>query len=321
MKWIVVLRESNRIMENNNEIWVFLSHSHEDYEKVRKVRDMLEDQHMRPLMFFLKCLNDHDEIDSLIKREIDCRTRFILCDTEESRKSAWVQREVEYIKSKDRNFDVLDLTTDEENVLKQIEEIKKKATIFISYNRDEYMLAEQVYDRLCKYDFDLKFDRYFLRSGCDYAKEIMTSIDEACKKGTVVALLKERVLSKGSFVRTELAKALEYDQSQSSCSIMPFYLDHGLERRLIDDSQLSKLSKYKSVDLTKYDQEKRADIVVNEVLKKHYRPGTILFYSELFGNKDEVNYDLEESIKLKKLHEEIMKKKFSFWSKLFGIGK
>lgn len=308
-------------MGNNNEIWVFLSHSHEDYEKVRKVRDMLEDQHMRPLMFFLKCLNDHDEIDSLIKREIDCRTRFILCDTEESRKSAWVQREVEYIKSKDRNFDVWDLTTDEKNVLKQIEEIKKKATIFISYNRDEYMLAEQVYDRLCKYDFDLKFDRYFLRSGCDYAQEIMTSIDETCKKGTVVALLKERVLSKGSFVRTELAKALEYDQSQSSCSIMPFYLDHGVERRLIADCQLSKLSKYNSVDLTKYDQEKRADIVVNEVLKKHYRPETILFYSELFGNKDEVNYDLEESIKLKKLHVEIMKKKLSFWSKLFGIGK
>lgn len=23
-------------MSNNNEIWVFLSHSHEDYEKVRK---------------------------------------------------------------------------------------------------------------------------------------------------------------------------------------------------------------------------------------------------------------------------------------------
>lgn len=308
-------------MENNNEIWVFLSHSHEDYEKVRKVRDMLEDQHMRPLMFFLKCLNDHDEIDSLIKREIDCRTRFILCDTEESRKSAWVQREVEYIKSKDRNFDVLDLTTDEENVLKQIEEIKKKATIFISYNRDEYLLAEKVYNRLCKYDFDIRLDKYFMRRGCDFVEENMMSIDQACRKGTVIALLRDRVLTERSFVRVELGKALEYDLSQSSCSIMPFYLDRGLEGRLIDDSQLSKLSKYKSVDLTKYDQEKRADIVVNEVLKKHYRPGTILFYSELFGNKDEVNYDLEESIKLKNLHEEIMKKKFSFWSKLFGIGK
>lgn len=174
---------------------------------------------------------------------------------------------------------------------------------------------------MSKFDFDVRFDAYMLRRGYDFVEENMISIDKACKNGTVIALLKDRVLSDGSFVRTELVKALEYDLSQSSCSIMPFYLDRGLEGRLIADCQLSKLSKYKSVDLTKYDQEKRADIVVNEVLKRHYRPGTILFYSELFGKKDEVNYDLEESIKLKKLHEEIMKKKFSFWSKLFGVGK
>lgn len=84
---------------------------------------------MRPIMFFLKCLNDHDEIDSLIKREIDCRTRFILCDSEKSRKSDWVKREVEYIKSKDRNFDVIDMTVNEDLILQQIEEIKKQATI------------------------------------------------------------------------------------------------------------------------------------------------------------------------------------------------
>ena len=51
----------------NNEIWVFLSHSNKDFEKVRRVRDMLENQHMRPLMFFLNCLTDDEEIDNLIK--------------------------------------------------------------------------------------------------------------------------------------------------------------------------------------------------------------------------------------------------------------
>lgn len=29
---------------SNNEIWVFLSHSNKDYEKVRQVRNMLEEQ-------------------------------------------------------------------------------------------------------------------------------------------------------------------------------------------------------------------------------------------------------------------------------------
>lgn len=305
-------------MTNNNEIWVFLSHSHEDYEKVRKVRDMLEDQHMRPLMFFLKCLNDHDEIDSLIKREIDCRTRFILCDTEESRKSAWVQREVEYIKSKDRNFDVIDLTVSEEEICKQIEQIKKQATIFISYNREEIQLAEQVYNRLCKYDFDVRFDAFTLRDGRDFVTENMLSIDMACKKGTVVALLKDRVLSEDSFVRIELAKALDYDESQSAQSILPFFLDKGLREALGKDGLLHKLLNYKFTDLTIYSQEQRVDIIVNEVLKKHYKPGTILFYSELFGNKEDKNYDLVESNKLKDLYKEITKRKSSFWNKLFS---
>lgn len=76
-------------MNENNEIWVFLSHSNKDYEKVRQVRNMLEEQSLRPQMFFLHCLNDDDEIDLLIKREIDCRTRFILCDSENARKSHW----------------------------------------------------------------------------------------------------------------------------------------------------------------------------------------------------------------------------------------
>lgn len=301
---------------NNNEIWVFLSHSHEDYEKVRKVRDMLEDQHMRPLMFFLKCLNDYDEIDSLIKREIDCRTRFILCDTEESRKSAWVQREVEYIKSKDRNFDVIDLTvSDEESIRDQIAQIKKKATIFISFSSVEFPLAYKVFDRLSKYDFDVRFEGNLPACfGHDYSLE---SIELACKQGTVLALLSKSVLT-GNILRAELSKALEYDRTQSSSSVMPFYLDQGLEEKQKEDCLLNKLSKYKSVDLSKYEVDKRADIVVNEILKKHYRPGTILFYSELFGNKDENNYDIIESKKLKELYEDITNRKSSFWSKLFS---
>jgi hypothetical protein len=39
-----------------NKIIVFLSHYHHDYEKVRVVRDLLEKEGFRPLMFFLKCL-------------------------------------------------------------------------------------------------------------------------------------------------------------------------------------------------------------------------------------------------------------------------
>ena len=173
-------------------------------------------------------------------------------------------------------------------------------------------MAEQVYHRLCKYDFDVRFDAYTLRSGRDFVAENMLSIDMACKKGTVVALLKDRVLYEGSFVRIELAKALGYDESQSVHSIVPFYLDKGLQERIGKDGLLHKLLSYKSTDLTIYSPEQRVDIVVNEILKKHYRPGTILFYSELFGGKEKNNYDLVESRKLKELYKEITNRKSSF---------
>ena len=41
-----------------NGAWIFMSHSHQDYDKVRALRNELEKQGHHPLMFFLKCLND-----------------------------------------------------------------------------------------------------------------------------------------------------------------------------------------------------------------------------------------------------------------------
>ena len=104
-----LVKDSGKNEDDKQEIWVFLSHSNKDYEKVIKVRDLLEKHSFRPLMFFLKCLNDKDEIDDLIKREIDCRGRFILCDSENARKSDWVKREVEYIQSKQRVYQTIDI--------------------------------------------------------------------------------------------------------------------------------------------------------------------------------------------------------------------
>ena len=98
-------------MQSNSEkeIWIFLSHSNKDFKKVREIRNYLEEKDCRPLMFYLKCLSNDDEINDLIRREIDCRTRFIICDSENARASKWVQSEINYIKSKARNFEVLDL--------------------------------------------------------------------------------------------------------------------------------------------------------------------------------------------------------------------
>ncbi len=78
--------------------WIFLSHSNKDFDQVRELRSILEEKEHHPLMFFLKCLSDEDEIDDLIRREIEVRSWFILCDSENARNSAWVQQEIEIIK-------------------------------------------------------------------------------------------------------------------------------------------------------------------------------------------------------------------------------
>jgi hypothetical protein len=78
--------------------WIFLSHSTKDWDEVRRVRNLLEEKGHRPLVFFLKCLTEHSELDDLIRREIDARSWFLLCDSESARQSSWVQAEVAYIK-------------------------------------------------------------------------------------------------------------------------------------------------------------------------------------------------------------------------------
>ena len=289
-------------MTSNNEIWVFLSHSHEDYEKVRKVRDMLEDQHMRPLMFFLKCLNDHDEIDSLIKREIDCRTRFILCDSENARKSDWVKEEVEYIKSQDRICETIDLDMPIEEIKKVLSEFKRQATLFISYNRENQNLAKSVYERLSKYDFQVFVDMDLLRPGGDYLKTVMSSLDRASVNGYIIALMNERILTTRNFSHHEIRLALNYDRKNGTKSIIPFVTTKGLIDSISLDEELETLKEYDICDISDIQSIDQCDEIVNQVLSKMLTPGVILTHAHNFKNGTNCMVDLEEAEKLYALY-------------------
>lgn len=150
----------------NNEIWVFLSHSNKDYEKVIKVRYLLEQNSYRPLMFFLKCLNEDDEIDDLIKREIDSRGRFILCDSENARESSWVKKEIEYIKSRNRIYQTINIEAPTEVIRKQIEQFRKRNSIFVSFNANsakDTILAEKLKSSLKEKNFAVYMSKRFTR--------------------------------------------------------------------------------------------------------------------------------------------------------------
>lgn len=196
----------------NDSVWIFLSHSNKDYEKVRLVRNVLEEQSLRPLMFFLHCLSDDEEIDSLIKREIDCRTRFILCDSENARTSKWVQKEIAYIKSQNRIVETIDMSKSIDEIAEDLKDFIAATKIFISYNKEEYALAEKVYERLSKYDFAVYIDAYW-KPGAVYEQNYIDSIKflkEAAQGGFVVSIMNHRIMNPHSTARRD-------DEVSSGC--------------------------------------------------------------------------------------------------------
>ena len=192
---------------NDKEIWIFLSHSNKDFPKVRLIRNYLEDHSCRPLMFYLKCLSNDDEIDDLIKREIDCRTRFIICDSENSQTSKWVQSEVKYIKSQQRSYETIDLSKSEDEIKAQLDKLVRSTQIFLSYSRNDYELVNAVYSHICKYDIRCFFDAESLTSG-NYQNKISHAIDLAKDFGFVVFFASKYSLS-AHFVVSELQYSMK----------------------------------------------------------------------------------------------------------------
>lgn len=216
-------------MTNNskNEIWVFLSHSNKDYEKVIKVRDLLEKNSFRPLMFFLKCLNDDDELDDLIKREIDSRGRFILCDSENARNSKWVKREVEYIKSKQRVYQTIDIDASVEDIAASIIDFKKKSSVYVSYARKDRAIYEQLTDFL-KQDWEFRINEYEDELGASYSKSIQSNINKALSDGYVIFLITDNYL-KSEWCRKELSHVCQMGRGQDKNIIV--FMEHPISTK------------------------------------------------------------------------------------------
>ncbi|MBT3189016.1 MAG: toll/interleukin-1 receptor domain-containing protein [Anaerolineae bacterium] len=134
--------------------WIFLSHSHKDFDRVSEIRNILEEKEHHPLMFFLKCLNDEDEIDDLIRREIEARSWFIFCDSVNARNSLWVQQEIEIIKGYPEKT-YCEVVVDDPNVdLEQaISQLTRKASVFLTYSHHDQDFADQLKAELRNRDF------------------------------------------------------------------------------------------------------------------------------------------------------------------------
>lgn len=209
--------------EIDNEIWVFLSHSHKDYEKVSLLRNLLEKEGYRPIMFYLKCLDDDSEIDNLIKREIDCRAFFVLCDSKNSRLSTWVQEEENYIKSKGRIYEIIDIEADSTQIKAAISRFQRRTSAFVSYSRYDSAMARVIQNVLDANDYITFIDINKIPSGSSFANVIENSITKHSNEGFVIFLLSQHsVVSQWCMKELQLALG---DRGTNASSILLVSLD------------------------------------------------------------------------------------------------
>lgn len=306
------------MIDSGKEIWIFLSHSNEDYEPVRRIRNILEEMNTRPLMFFLKCLNDNNEIEDLIKREIQARTRFILCDSENARKSNWVQKEITYISELHKSYDVINISASDDEIKSKLKEFFRKEHLYISYPRELMPAINVVAERLSKYDFATSFIDRFDSHRTPFLKDFEDNISKAVERGHFIPLLSHHSTLPGRFSQFELCLAIEHDFNGNA--ILPIYLD-----RVAKEYFKSKLGMYSSIDLSNHtttnhihldskdipycygslDNEESlrilGDDIVNSLLVRLQGWGNIRTYENQFRNGSGCDVDTFEADKLSQL--------------------
>ena len=192
--------------------YVFLSHSHYDFDKVCRLRNLLEAEGFKPLMFFLKAFENpkfEPMLKPILKEEIDKRERFILCRSENSRKSEWVRFEEEYVKSKNIPYEVIDLDADENVQLEAIKFYRRRVSgrVYISYPRTQTPLVMELNQKLVEAGFTTWLDLGRVISSDKFQEIIIKAIDKAAEEGYVLYLVDgDRY---GEWQRRELYYALE----------------------------------------------------------------------------------------------------------------
>ncbi len=238
---------------NDNGAWIFVSHSLKDWNKVRKIRDELEEKGHKPLLFFLKCLQDDSEVDNLIKREIEARNWFVLCDSPNARESKWVKSEVDFIKSlPDKVYKVIDLDGDTETLADIIESLSKRITVFLSYSHNDTQMAKDVAAKLEKSDYRVLMDLNLITPAGRWSQQVLAGIDQAIKEGFVLLLISDNSI-KAPFVLAEVEYAFKKCVAgQYGNNIIPIFItDPNATIQLMPIGLKSLISKIQYFDLSK----------------------------------------------------------------------
>ncbi len=251
---------------------VFLSHSTKDIEKARKIRDILEELGYDPLLFHLKCLDDDNEnLESFIKKEIEARSFFIYCKSQNSENSVWVQKELEYIKSFDnkRLFTIditLPLGKTLVRLLESIAEIVKKNRVFISCSNGSP--DKEFGDQLERFLTDNNYDVVRFNV-LDYAKDFEHK-KELSEANTFIPIISSNSLT-SVYCKSELERVLyDYEKSPDTFSnkVVPIFYGISAHTTHILPVLPSTLHCFKGIEVSynsklTHDQEKEILKLIN----------------------------------------------------------
>lgn len=279
-------------MTVEKDIWIFLSHSSADFEKVRLIRNYLEEKKCRPLMFYLKCLNSEEETFELIKREIDVRTRFVVCDSDNARVSKWVRKEIEYITEKEpkRSYLKLDLKKPFDELMDDIDLYVLKTCVYVSYRPKDLDIIRQVKKRLLKYDVRVFVDwDEFFAGRIDFETSPAQTIENVSNCGYFVLVCMDVLLSE--WQKQELGVAIKANAdvlviATTKC-VDPFLSDLQSPKGII-------------VRIDDY-SENMSDKVTDEILWHILPTGTVLTFALNFRSGINSTKDNGEADKLDSL--------------------
>jgi len=236
--------------DNNSNGYFFLSHSSRDIEKVREIRNLIENEKGNPILFYLKCLDgdnplgeDKEQLKGLISREILARKKFILCKskyTETPLSSEWIEWEkAEVRKLQKNNNEIQVYEIDIENnddYLQNVKEIvrkQRKILLVAPYElREEgmkiklFLTRNDLHVESFVEDGDIHTDLQY-RMG-QFTKEIVKGqIQEVASKSGIVVLINSGEMGSSTFLQMAYAFVQKYN-----CSIK------GYDVRSIDEIML-----------------------------------------------------------------------------------
>lgn len=192
--------------------FLFISHSHKDMDKVRQIRNTLEDFDFEPLCFYLKALDDsEEELDDLIKREIDARQWFICAVSANSRESEWVQKECEWrMRKESENRQIWEIDLESESSIDDIlKDLIRGLRVNVIYSHSDIAFVNRLRDKLIEKDLQVTLSNGKL-SKEDCTEQMMGRIDKASEYGTNVVIISRNSV-KSHFVLQKLSYAIERD--------------------------------------------------------------------------------------------------------------